>query len=396
MIPEHHLELWPGYVTSIRQHERDILMCAEIATKVLRQDNVMGFLVEAMQRERVNYKQVFQQGIIGCIVLTDYNNRTYRVDDVDWQSNPKTTFDKKDGSKISYADYYQQRYNLKIKDLQQPMLISRAKDREIRAGMAETIYLVPELCRMTGLTDQQKSNFQLMKSVAEYTRITPGVRIQKLMDFSKRLNQNPEVMAEVRNWNFQLSNTLVEFNGRVLPPESFWLGNQLQLKVGIDCDWTRDLRSNAMLSPASLERWVIMFVNRNSQAAQSFCQLLSKAAMGMKWRIPQPIPVKISDDRIQEYLKQLDIVVGTHNPNLIMCVLSNNKADRYSAIKKKCCIDRAIPTQVILQRNLDSKGAMSIATKVAIQMNCKLGGAPWSFPLPYEKMMVIGMYYTLH
>lgn len=165
------------------------------------------------------------------------------------------------------------------------------------------------------------------------------------------------------------------------------------MQVGKDCDWTRDLRSNAMISFGPLERWVIMFTGRSKQGAQSFCQMLNKAAGGMKWPIPQPQPHELRDDRLQEYIREIDKVISTHNPNLIMCVLSNNKLDRYSAIKKKCCVERAVPTQVILAKNLDSKGAMSIATKVAIQLNCKLGGAPWSFPLPYEKMMIVGKYY---
>jgi len=53
----------------------------------------------------------FTQAIIGCIVLTDYNNATYRVDDVDFEVTPKNTFEiKKKGSvtKISYVDYYLQ------------------------------------------------------------------------------------------------------------------------------------------------------------------------------------------------------------------------------------------------------------------------------------------------
>lgn len=42
----------------------------------------------------------------------------------------------------------------------------------------------------------------------------------------------------------------------------------------------------------------------------------------------------------------------------------------------------AVPTQVLISRNLNKKGVMSIATKVAIQMNCKIGGAPWSVQMP--------------
>jgi aubergine-like protein len=41
-----------------------------------------------------------------------------------------------------------------------------------------------------------------------------------------------------------------------------------------------------------------------------------------------------------------------------------------------------VPTQVIVAKNLTSKGVMSIATKVAIQLCCKIGGAPWTVEIP--------------
>jgi hypothetical protein len=42
----------------------------------------------------------------------------------------------------------------------------------------------------------------------------------------------------------------------------------------------------------------------------------------------------------------------------------------------------SVPTQVIVAKSLTAKGVMSIATKVAIQMCCKIGGAPWTVEIP--------------
>lgn len=102
------MELWPGYVTSIRQHENAILLCAEITSKVIRRDTVLHLLMEVSKEERTDVRSKFQSQIIGSVILTDYNNRTYRIDDVDWNSNPRSTFQKSDGSAISYVDYYVQ------------------------------------------------------------------------------------------------------------------------------------------------------------------------------------------------------------------------------------------------------------------------------------------------
>ena len=35
-LAAHKLEVWPGYVTSIRQHEEQIMLCCEVSCKVLR------------------------------------------------------------------------------------------------------------------------------------------------------------------------------------------------------------------------------------------------------------------------------------------------------------------------------------------------------------------------
>lgn len=74
----------------------------------------------------------------------------------------------------------------------------------------------------------------------------------------------------------------------------------------------------------------------------------------------------------------------SENVQLIMCVVSNNQADRYSTIKKRCYIDNGVASQVIVHKTITPKdksrgisALLSVATKVAIQMNVKLGGLPW-------------------
>lgn len=48
--------------------------------------------------------------MVGAIVLTNYNNKTYRVDEVDYTASPKSTFAvKKKGevNNVSYLSYYE-------------------------------------------------------------------------------------------------------------------------------------------------------------------------------------------------------------------------------------------------------------------------------------------------
>jgi len=47
-----------------------------------------------------------------------------------------------------------------------------------------------------------------------------------------------------------------------------------------------------------------------------------------------------------------------------------------------------VPNQCILYKTITNKGVMSIATKVAIQMNCKVGGAPWAVEIPLKVRII--------
>lgn len=66
--------------------------------------------------------------IIGSSVLTRYNNRSYRIDDIAWDKTPKYKFLRK-GEEISLIDYYARNCNVRIKDEKQPLLVHRATER---------------------------------------------------------------------------------------------------------------------------------------------------------------------------------------------------------------------------------------------------------------------------
>ena len=48
-------------------------------------------------------------------MVTRYNQKTYKIDRVDFGASPTTTFDK-NGTATSYMEYYKTRYNENISD----------------------------------------------------------------------------------------------------------------------------------------------------------------------------------------------------------------------------------------------------------------------------------------
>lgn len=80
---------------------------AEIKHKLMRTETLLDVLRRCYNDNRSNWQQAFVQQVLGMIVLTRYNNKTYRISDVLFDATPSITFETRNGP-ISYIDYYQQ------------------------------------------------------------------------------------------------------------------------------------------------------------------------------------------------------------------------------------------------------------------------------------------------
>lgn len=113
-----------------------------------------------------------------------------------------------------------------------------------------------------------------MKALSEHTRVAPTARIQKLLDFNRRLQTNPEVVKDLQEWTFQLDTNLVELTGRVLQPEKIYFGNRQEVQLGDDADWNFKLQDNPQLKAGQLTNWVAIVPARHDKEAKvrkKFC-----------------------------------------------------------------------------------------------------------------------------
>lgn len=60
---------------------------------------------------------------------TRYNNKTYKIDDIEWNMHPTDKFEKRDGTSITFKEYYEQMYDKSPNDMNQPLLVSNPKKR---------------------------------------------------------------------------------------------------------------------------------------------------------------------------------------------------------------------------------------------------------------------------
>lgn len=76
--------------------------------------------------------------------------------------------------------------------------------------MLHIVLLVPELCKMTGLTDEMRSNFNLMRALASHTCLGPALQIQKTTEY-QQMTATPVAAGELNKQTVQFGRRLVKF-----------------------------------------------------------------------------------------------------------------------------------------------------------------------------------------
>lgn len=395
-VPQHKMQLWPGYVTVINRHEGGLMLVLDVSHRVMKTDTALDFLYELYHSNRDKFREEAFKQLVGSVVLTRYNNRTYEIDDIAWDKNPRCAFQDHAGSQITFVDYYKRAYDLDITDLEQPLLIHRPKKKqrgkkeESGKEVDEMVCLVPELCAMTGLTDAARSDFKVMKDLAIHTRVPPEKRAESFRKFIQRLNTTKEASELLQSWGLILDSQMLDLQGRRLPPEKILFKNS-SIVANMEADWSRECLKEHVISAVSLLDWAVLFVKKDQGKATDFVNMLSKVCPPIGMEVQEPKMVEVVNDRTESYLRALRELIAPRL-QMVVIVFPTSRDDRYSAVKKLCCIESPIPSQVLIARTITQQQKLrSVTQKVALQMNAKLGGELWAVEIPLKSCMVIGI-----
>eukprot|EP00063_Salmo_salar_P052476 XP_014027311.1 PREDICTED: piwi-like protein 1 [Salmo salar] len=390
-IPQHRLTIWPGFTSTILQYESSIMLCTDVSHKVLRSETVLSFMMGLRQQSGdQRFPEACTKELVGLIVLTKYNNKTYRIDDIAWDHTPNNTF-KRGDSEISFKDYYKAQYGLDITDGNQVLLISHMKKMGPSGGPPQgPAMLVPEFCYLTGLTDKMRADFNIMKDLSTHTRLTPEQREGRLNRFVGNIHQNTEAQTELNTWGLNFDNKLLSLTGRVLPAERIVQGSRTYEYNPWQADWSKEMRGIPLISCRPLENWLMFFTRRNNDVAQALLQTLNKVSTPLGIRMQRAIMVEY-EDRQESLLRALQQNVKKET-QMVVVVLPSNRKDKYDSVKKYLCVDCPTPSQCVVARTLAKQQAlMTVATKIALQINCKMGGELWSVEIPLKQLMIVGI-----
>ncbi|XP_013382739.1 piwi-like protein 2 [Lingula anatina] len=390
MVPQHKLEVWPGYITAIHEREGGLLLLADVSHRVLRTETVLDVMNTILHQKQSGFQDECTRQLVGCTVITRYNNKTYRIDDIAWEKNPEDKFSTSKGEDISFMNYYKSSYNITVADTKQPLLLSRPKKRDQRDGGSDIIALIPELCFMSGLTDEIRSDFRVMKDLAVHTRVSPEQRQLSMKKFINTVNSNADARNELEKWGLSLEPSTVPIQGRLLPEEDIYFRNSNH-KAGREADWGRHISRENCILGVDLYNWMVLFTNRDKNRAMDFVRMVQKEGPNMGINIQNPTTLELRNDRTEAYLATIR---SNLNPEvqLVVTIFPTSRDDRYNAVKKLCLVDAPVATQVINARTIsDQRKLRSVCQKVILQMNAKLGGELWAVKIPVRNTMICGI-----
>ncbi|XP_030869999.2 piwi-like protein 2 isoform X3 [Gorilla gorilla gorilla] len=394
VLQQHRLQIWPGYAASIRRTDGGLFLLADVSHKVIRNDCVLDVMHAIYQQNKEHFQDECTKLLVGNIVITRYNNRTYRIDDVDWNKTPKDSFTMSDGKEITFLEYYSKNYGITVKEEDQPLLIHRPSERQNNHGMLlkGEILLLPELSFMTGIPEKMKKDFRAMKDLAQQINLSPKQHHSALECLLQRIAKNEAATNELMRWGLRLQKDVHKIEGRVLPMERINLKNTSFI-TSQELNWVKEVTRDPSILTIPMHFWALFYPKRAMDQARELVNMLEKIAGPIGMRMSPPAWVELKDDRIETYVRTIQSTLGAEGKiQMVVCIIMGPRDDLYGAIKKLCCVQSPVPSQVVNVRTIGQPTRLrSVAQKILLQINCKLGGELWGVDIPLKQLMVIGM-----
>ena len=391
-----HAFVMPGYSTNVSITESGIYLRVGIKNKFINSKTCLDKIIELQNNyKNGEYTRKVNEFFKNYSVMTIYgNHKVYKIDAVSsgsYVTNKMINYKDKNGiiTEISLQKYYKDQYQRDIKNLDQPLLISYVKNSK---GENDPIYLVPELCYLTGMDEDMLSMESLRKSMTTRTKVSPKDRMDKIYDvksmfYCKNKNKKTRVNKttgelktlpdpnEIRQtWGVDIGD-FKQFTGRELnTPDIIFDKETAQIKGG-------RFRASRMLSPVHLDQnsWTIVCSQYNRSTADTFIQSFQRACGQMGLKVDKP---RINEHKARnpdewiDFLKSLDYNNGLR---IIMVILDRGTKHFYSNIKRFIYTQVGMPVQVVLKEN--STKNLSYFSNVLNQMVVKMGGILYKIPL---------------
>lgn len=171
----------------------------------------------------MDYQEEIKKVFLGIKIVTKYNNKTYVVEDINFDMNTESTFRIEHGGdafKVTFYDYFTKRYRENITQKKQPMIIAKST----HGPDQESVHLVPELCHLVGITDQMRNRRFVWREIKQVLKTDSPLKIEHMESLIQKVTQNARNIDLMTNWEVSLSCKPKKHNGYKLDAGNIIMG----------------------------------------------------------------------------------------------------------------------------------------------------------------------------
>ena len=384
------INYYPGFITKFIETEKGDFINVSLKNKIESTDNILDYLKKRKYWDKYNQDKI-SKDLIGRLFY--FGKGKKRIDEILFDRNPtnQTTFI--DGKNISIKDFYLQKFSIEIKNLEQPLILTKKKGPQEKIL---NVYYIPELCNFSGLDEfQQKDNF-FMKELSSITKLTPETRIKQTDRFLDLL------MDDNRKDEGQLSSReKSELYGIEVrrPKESFYGYLMAEPKIIAGKKKIIDLKNGKrfpLLKKECMTNWLCFYEKENYNDADYLYNSLSKSAKGYEINISEPAWVEMKNrSKAIDWIKTAEHYMSENDQyTFVIFLLGKNNSKLYPELKKHSLCTNGYVSQIIKAQSLKNNRVLSICSKILLQINAKLGGVSYKTiidkNIQEKDIMVIG------
>ncbi|CAI2385901.1 unnamed protein product [Moneuplotes crassus] len=384
------VNMYRAYFNTVKTLNHNLYLNLNPCVKFFQQDTLLEEIKNCRSEKQVRGK------LIGRSVMTIYNQKVYRVDDINFDLHPNDTFClnlSDQDLEVSFSEYTFTNYKHEVTDPDQPMI----KYHDSRTD--KDIYLIPEFCVLTGITEEQKAmNFRAIKQDLFANAETKSEQAKAFFQTLKSDKEAYQFLAE--KWKIDLEETPMETDAFQCSSGTILGGKDVQCDLSkVGKDFSRQF--DAPFKARKINSWAVIhgkFSRREKESLIKQLQLTVKSDFEYICTKPLEVQLKGDDRKPKSWIEALNCLYTEKYLDVIICIVPGKKGSSpvYESLKYYLQTECNIPSQVILSETIkkNKRSLRNIMKNIMVQISAKIGDSPWAFetlPLMEPPTMVIGM-----
>ena len=390
-----------GFSSSILPYEGGLLLNLNFSTRIMRDSSLWKELKQELNGNynRKDFNSFIETNVIGrSFILKHANHRIVRIDSINEKMKITDAFPNKNFK--NYADYFFQRYKIKLNDKSQLMCCEFTKNYKFdrnklddhseicRDRRGEFIYqenwYPSELLTPCGLTDKMRNDFKIMKEIATVTKKSP---IDRMMLNSKKIAQanastSSKSLSKDKRLDFAKELNLIideKSNNQealLFTPPTLTFGGKKN-KISLDLERSNfNMKKPIYDEKRKLGSWALVYDYSKADYVEECVNNLLKASTSFKINIKEPNPIFEIDGRNLDPEDLLKKILERNEKVKMVFFFVSDRNYFYNPVKYYFS-EKKILTQFFTNFRERKRPNLSVYSKLVLQMMAKLGKVLW-------------------